>query len=318
MFPALCRRVACQYNISAVDRREDALSKASEVQDSPPPAEAAPVPAEAPSFSVRATYIALPHTRCIQQGFGNLEDVYKQKMQKQAPPPAAQEEAPKPFGNPFSNTGGAKEPAPPAPEAAAPKAAKEAPAAPIVKEALPKAAEPAKEVCHLLHLIGCGVQLRVFRLVRLGGRSSTTRHCSKKQRQWCQHQWYQHQRLLLPSQLQGCHHLHHVQRQKKQQSPLSRSLPKPRRLPSLSRALWWWFRTRASYTAPHSAVKEAPKKRKGPLPLWFAEVLLIGLYAAIVLAATKYYDASKAVLGGAASFVTSVYGKVEGFWPKKS
>lgn len=67
----------------------------------------------------------------------------------------------------------------------------------------------------------------------------------------------------------------------------------------------------------HRVAKETPKKRKGPLPLWFAEVLLIALYAAIVLAATKYYATSKAVLGSAASLVTSVYGKVEGLFPSK-
>lgn len=81
------------------------------------------------------------------------------------------------------------------------------------------------------------------------------------------------------------------------------------------RSMW----CRATHTTTRRAVvaKETPKKRKGPLPLWFAEVLLIGLYAGIVLAATKYYKQSSAALGSATSLVTGVYQKVEGLLPSK-
>ncbi len=60
------------------------------------------------------------------------------------------------------------------------------------------------------------------------------------------------------------------------------------------------------------------KKRKGPLPLWLAEFLLIGLYAAIVLAATKYNSASRAVLAKVGSLVQSGYAQVEKLLPKKA
>lgn len=60
------------------------------------------------------------------------------------------------------------------------------------------------------------------------------------------------------------------------------------------------------------------KKRKGPLPLWLAEFLLIGLYAGIVLAATRYYTVSRAALGRVGSLVGSVYEQVEKLLPKKA
>jgi hypothetical protein len=46
-----------------------------------------------------------------------------------------------------------------------------------------------------------------------------------------------------------------------------------------------------------------PGKRRGPLPLWFAEILMLGAYAGLFLAVTKYSQQSGQVL-------KAVWGKV--------
>eukprot|EP00879_Flechtneria_rotunda_P033838 GHRR01037656.1.p3 GENE.GHRR01037656.1~~GHRR01037656.1.p3 ORF type:complete len:139 (-),score=64.80 GHRR01037656.1:145-561(-) len=54
-----------------------------------------------------------------------------------------------------------------------------------------------------------------------------------------------------------------------------------------------------------------PGKRRGPLPLWFAEILVLFAYAGIGLAVTKYSKESDAVLKAASEKVVQLYNTAE-------
>jgi hypothetical protein len=60
-----------------------------------------------------------------------------------------------------------------------------------------------------------------------------------------------------------------------------------------------------------------PGKRRGPLPLWFAEVLMLGAYVGMFLAATKYSKQSGQVLAAVWAKVVEAYGQVEKLVGKK-
>jgi len=65
---------------------------------------------------------------------------------------------------------------------------------------------------------------------------------------------------------------------------------------------------------PAAAVKEAPKKpgkRRGPLPMWFAQILMLGVFGGVGLAATKYLNESEAVLKVVGEKVGQAYKAVE-------
>lgn len=70
---------------------------------------------------------------------------------------------------------------------------------------------------------------------------------------------------------------------------------------------------------PEPKKAEAPKaqpvskKRRGPLPLWFAEILVLGAYVGLGLAATKYSEQTGKLLGGVWSKVVELYSAAEKF-----
>lgn len=55
------------------------------------------------------------------------------------------------------------------------------------------------------------------------------------------------------------------------------------------------------------AASSKPGKRRGPLPLWFAEILALGAYAGLFLAVTKYSQQSSDVLRSVADKVVEAY-----------
>lgn len=65
--------------------------------------------------------------------------------------------------------------------------------------------------------------------------------------------------------------------------------------------------------APEAAKPAAAdsKKRRGPLPLWFAEVLVLGAYAGMFLAVTKYSKQSGEVLAGLWAKVVEAYNALD-------
>jgi hypothetical protein len=77
------------------------------------------------------------------------------------------------------------------------------------------------------------------------------------------------------------------------------------------------------------AVKEAPKKaapaaaatkpgkRRGPLPLWLAEVLVLAAYVGGFLAVTRYSEQSGKVAGAVWAKVVAAYSAVEKLVGKK-
>lgn len=52
-------------------------------------------------------------------------------------------------------------------------------------------------------------------------------------------------------------------------------------------------------------------KRRGPLPLWFAEVLVLGAYAGLFLAVTKYSKQSGEVLSAVWAKIVQAYAALE-------
>jgi hypothetical protein len=54
-----------------------------------------------------------------------------------------------------------------------------------------------------------------------------------------------------------------------------------------------------------------PGKRRGPLPLWFAEILVLGAYAGIFLAITKYSKQSSEVLKAVWGKIVEAYNALE-------
>lgn len=54
-----------------------------------------------------------------------------------------------------------------------------------------------------------------------------------------------------------------------------------------------------------------PGKRRGPLPLWFAEILALGAYAGLFLAVTKYSKQSGEVLNAVWGKVVEAYKALE-------
>jgi hypothetical protein len=67
---------------------------------------------------------------------------------------------------------------------------------------------------------------------------------------------------------------------------------------------------KAEQKAPQSAVS---KKRRGPLPLWFAEILVLGAYVGLGLAATKYSEQSGKVLKAVWAKIVGLYTTIEKF-----
>lgn len=61
-----------------------------------------------------------------------------------------------------------------------------------------------------------------------------------------------------------------------------------------------------------------PGKRRGPLPLWFAEILMLGAYAGLFLAITKYSQQSGAVLKAVWGKIVEAYNAVEKLVGKKA
>lgn len=55
------------------------------------------------------------------------------------------------------------------------------------------------------------------------------------------------------------------------------------------------------------AAPSKPGKRRGPLPLWFAEILALGAYVGLFLAVTKYSQQSSDVLRAVADKVVEAY-----------
>lgn len=60
------------------------------------------------------------------------------------------------------------------------------------------------------------------------------------------------------------------------------------------------------------------KKRRGPLPLWFAEILVLGAYVGLGLAATKYSDQTGKVLTAVWVKIVELYNAVEKLVNRKS
>jgi hypothetical protein len=56
---------------------------------------------------------------------------------------------------------------------------------------------------------------------------------------------------------------------------------------------------------------EKPGKRRGPLPLWFAEILMLGAYAGLFLAVTKYSQQSGQVLKAVWAKVVEAYNALD-------
>jgi len=65
----------------------------------------------------------------------------------------------------------------------------------------------------------------------------------------------------------------------------------------------------AAAAKPAAATK--PGKKRGPLPLWFAEVLVLGAYAGLFLAVTKYSKQSGEVLAAVWAKVVEAYKAAE-------
>lgn len=61
-----------------------------------------------------------------------------------------------------------------------------------------------------------------------------------------------------------------------------------------------------------------PGKRRGPLPLWFAEILVLGAYAGLFLAITKYSQQSGEVLKAVWGKIVEAYNAVEKLVGKKA
>lgn len=72
----------------------------------------------------------------------------------------------------------------------------------------------------------------------------------------------------------------------------------------------------AAKPAPPAAAKST--KRRGPLPLWLAELLVLGAYVGVGLAATKYSAQSGAALKVAGAKVAEAYAALEQLTKKKS
>jgi hypothetical protein len=58
---------------------------------------------------------------------------------------------------------------------------------------------------------------------------------------------------------------------------------------------------------PQAAAPSKPGKRRGPLPLWFAEILALSAYVGLFLAVTKYSKQSSDVLKAVADKVVEAY-----------